>query len=145
VEGFLQSARWIEAELRAGRPAELPLRGSSMTPALCDGDRLEVRPLAQAPAPGEIVVARRGQRLVTHRVVHVRPDGVVTRGDACAKDDPPIPPAALLGRVSGVLRGCKRLRPPRAAGPLARALRRYLGALARRLRTEPAQRGDRCP
>src|SRR5688572_12431280 len=70
ARGSVQSTRWIEASFRAGAETELTLTGSSMAPALRDGDRLRVVPLAgAAPAPGEIVVARRGARLVTHRLV----------------------------------------------------------------------------
>jgi signal peptidase I len=72
-----------------------------MAPTLRPGDRLLVRPLAGAPPPseGEIVVTRRGTRLVTHRLVMKMGDLAITRGDACRALDPPVSSQALLGRV----------------------------------------------
>lgn len=74
-----------------------------MEPVYADGDWLLVRPLKGActVSPGEVVVARRGQRLVTHRVVALRDGMVTTRGDACRSIDPPLPVGSLLGRVVG--------------------------------------------
>jgi phage repressor protein C with HTH and peptisase S24 domain len=104
VEGISHSARWIEARLRAGLGAWLPLSGFSMSPALSDGDRLEVAPLAAPPRAGEIVVMRRGSRLITHRLISLSEGLAVTRGDACSSDDPPVPAADLIGRVVRVRR-----------------------------------------
>jgi hypothetical protein len=108
-----QSIRWLEARWRAGADAELTLVGWSMAPALRDGDRLRVASLlGVTPAPGEIVVARRGERLVTHRLVSLAGGLAVTRGDGCHADDPALDAALLLGRVVEVRRGRRRLAPP---------------------------------
>jgi signal peptidase I len=113
----VNSARWLEAQLRSGIEAWIPLAGWSMAPSLRPGDRLRVAPLDGKPARGDIVVARRGPRLVTHRLVTLDGRGAVTRGDACTADDPPIDVAALVGRVvevrraswlSRVVRGLRR-------------------------------------
>jgi signal peptidase I len=97
------SHRFIVASLRAGRPAEVRLRGWSMAPALRDGDLLTVEPLGyvgRGPlVVGEVVVAERAEVLVAHRVVSVAADAVVTRGDAQTVDDPPLPRNEILGRV----------------------------------------------
>jgi hypothetical protein len=86
------------------------LRGWSMSPALRDGDELRVAGFTEADPPraGEIVIARRGQRLVTHRLVAIADGYATTRPDLGHGDDPPIPVDALVGRVVGVRR--KRLR-----------------------------------
>jgi phage repressor protein C with HTH and peptisase S24 domain len=98
------SARWIEARLRAGQTAIVPLSGLSMSPELGDGDRLEVVPLAGTPRPGEVVLTTRGGRLVTHRLVAIDGAQAITRGDACGKDDPPVPLSSVIGRVVRVRR-----------------------------------------
>jgi len=82
------------------------LKGSSMEPTYAPGDWLLVKPLTNAPAlnPGEVVVARRGDRLVMHRLVSVRDGMAFTQGDACRRPDSPVSVGALLGRVVGTRR-----------------------------------------
>src|SRR5579883_2651631 len=94
-----RSARFVEARLRDGREVRIVHRGQSMVPALRDGDRLRVAPLDREAAPGEIVLARRGPRLVAHRLVAREAGRAITRGDACAADDPPLAESLLVGRV----------------------------------------------
>src|SRR5262245_35494974 len=96
-----RSVRWLVAELRAARSQWIELSGFSMAPALLDGDRLRVEPLAPGslPSVGEIAVAHRAGRLVVHRVVAHRDGHIITRGDACRAEDPPIENAAFLGRI----------------------------------------------
>jgi len=79
----------------------LPLRGRSMWPL---GAPLEAG-VAHTPwqdlRRGD-VVAFVGPRLGTalfHRVHAIASDSVQTRGDTCPRPDPPLPHAALLGRV----------------------------------------------
>jgi hypothetical protein len=74
-----------------------------MSPALGDGDEVHVAPFGDAPPrPGEVVVARLGPRLVTHRLRRLDGGRAILRGDACRHDDPPLPLDALLGRVVAV-------------------------------------------
>jgi hypothetical protein len=77
-----------------------------MSPALRDGDELRVVAFSDAdPArAGEIVLTRRGPRLVTHRLVSIGDGLVTTRPDMGNGDDPPIAVEALLGRVVEVRR-----------------------------------------
>jgi signal peptidase len=59
--------------LRSSGHLRLRLEGASMLPALWPGDILSVSSVGPADAvPGDIVVYKRGGRLVTHRVVEVR-------------------------------------------------------------------------
>jgi hypothetical protein len=109
----MRSVRWLEAIWMTATPAEgtwIFLEGASMEPAYADGDWLLVRPLAGASplSPGEVVVARRGDRLVTHRLVELREGMAITKGDACSSVDPPVPIGALLGRVVAARRGASR-------------------------------------
>ena len=82
------------------------LSGRSMEPTYASGDRLFVEPIAPSRAlrPGEIVVARRGERLVAHRLLGFSGALAITKGDACPRADPPIAINGLIGRVVGVRR-----------------------------------------
>jgi hypothetical protein len=102
--------------LRSFGGAQLPVTGASMLPALWPGDLLEVhRESAAKIFAGDVVVFRREGRLVAHRVVEKLgwPDGtvLVTRGDRLEQTDPPVSPEELLGRVTWVRRGHRRLGP----------------------------------
>jgi hypothetical protein len=97
------STRWLEARWRAGDEAWVTHRGWSMAPTLRDQDRLQVAPLDGA-RPGDLVVARRAGILVAHRLVRLDGAMALTKGDACAAPDPPLPAEALLGRVVAVRR-----------------------------------------
>ena len=50
---------------------------------------------------GDVIafIAADSPRLWLHRVVRLTPDGVVTRGDTNAREDPPVPASAVLGRL----------------------------------------------
>lgn len=47
---------------------------------------------------------RSGRSHLIHRVVQVSCGAVRLRGDNCAKEDPPVPLAAIVGRVSRIWR-----------------------------------------
>jgi signal peptidase I len=98
--------------------ARLAASGSSMLPTIRPGDVLEVhRESMAAVSIGDIVVFEREARLVTHRVVEkvLGPERtlLITRGDALRAADPPVTPEELLGRVTAILRGGRRLDPRR--------------------------------
>ena len=99
-----------------------------MSPALRPGDEVLVSPVAGAssPIPGEIVVALRGERLVTHRLVGHQGDRVITRGDACRSDDAPIDVDRLLGRVVLVRRAGAGARVQRRIRRIIQRIRRSL-------------------
>lgn len=81
-----------------------------MLPAIVPGDLLTFRACQpQAAVPGQVVLVRCSQRLVAHRVVARHPDGLLTRGDALAAADPPVPHADVLGVLVGQQRGKKIL------------------------------------
>jgi signal peptidase I len=127
----MHSTRWLEALLSSGAAPDgtwILVKGGSMEPTYFDGDWLLVEPLAGSRPirSGEVVVARRDLHLVTHRIVALRSGIAVTRGDACTRVDPPIPAAALLGRVVEVRQG--------------RGLRRFVRRLARRIIPAPRLR-----
>ena len=130
----MRSTRWLDALLSSGMAPDgtwVLVEGGSMEPTYFAGDWLLVEPLAGSRPirPGEVVVARRDDLLVSHRIVELRNGMAVTRGDACVGVDSPIPAAALLGRVVGVRRG--------------KGLRGFVRRLARRIVPVPRLRANR--
>ena len=105
--------------------------GASMLPAVWPGDILSVRSLVAGEAlPGDIVVFRRAGRLVTHRVVErtICQGRIqwVTCGDRVGRHDAPISSQELLGRVTAIERGSRRLTPHQSVATrlVSRLLRR---------------------
>lgn len=89
--------------------AELQLRvnGDSMAPTLFSGELLHVVPPEIAsgrPRIGDLIVVRRGDELVTHRLVGQRGAAWLTLGDNRRALDPPVVPEDVLGRVAAVYR-----------------------------------------
>jgi len=97
---------------------ELRLRaaGSSMLPAVWPGDVLSVcgRNPDQA-LPGDIILFARDGRLFAHRVVkkaiHQGTPYWITRGDRLDRHDPQVSPHELLGRITSIHRGHRRIIP----------------------------------
>ncbi|HET6922880.1 MAG TPA: nucleotidyltransferase family protein [Anaeromyxobacteraceae bacterium] len=111
------SRRWVEASLKSGRsgPVWLTIAGSSMTPSMAEGDRVLAAPVAgpESLRVGEIVLVRRGERLVVHRLVRLSGDLAFTRGDADRQpEDPAVPTGEVLATVLAVAR-----RAPSRIGP----------------------------
>jgi polysaccharide export outer membrane protein len=134
------AATVLDLLFRDGHETLVPVRGSSMRPALRDGDAVVVAPFVGPPRPGQIVLARVGGALVAHRLrrIEVAPSGRRYRlcGDA-AGFDAPVGRADLLGRVVAVVRGGTRQPIDDHPAALRRALRRLdrprrARALARR-------------
>ncbi|MEM1203067.1 MAG: S24/S26 family peptidase [Acidobacteriota bacterium] len=90
------------------RPALLEVRGSCMVPIVRDGDRVTVSP-CRSPRLGDLVLARDARdRLVCHRVLALEPEGLLLAGDRTSLSEVH-PRAAVLGRVTEVIRGNRRL------------------------------------
>lgn len=85
-------------------------RGSSMLPAVRDGDILRVQPIVHtAVHPGDIVLYRTPHNgIVVHRVVDISTHGeeiiLLVKGDASGTPDPRVPQSQLLGRVVSIER-----------------------------------------
>jgi hypothetical protein len=96
----------------------------SMFPALLKGDVIEVGPPDRV-LPGDIVVFRRAELLVCHRVTALGRDGeVYTRGDGAGTSDAPIPRQDVLAKVTTVFRGGRPASPaPLPRPPLASRVR----------------------
>lgn len=70
----------------------------SMAPAITAGSLVYVADTGTYEV-GDVVTFRRGGHTVTHRVVEVKPDGYVTKGDANDGPDAPITRDQIVGEV----------------------------------------------
>ena len=111
----LKGDLFLEVLNSAGQ-ARLAVTGASMLPAIRPGDILEVhRQGMEAILPGDVVLFMRNGGFAAHRVLEktqsLQRTLLITRGDALRVPDPPVTPDELLGRVTAILRGGRRLGP----------------------------------
>jgi len=105
--------------LGAGHDMLFRARGSSMHPAVRDGDLLHVSPLCGAALDiGDIALYRSSRSgIVVHRVVDIRRQEtktlVLVKGDAAATPDPLVPVSRVLGRVVRIGRRGRTIVPRR--------------------------------
>jgi signal peptidase I len=92
--------------LKQGNSAELSAIGYSMFPTLRPGDKALIKPFNNnKPAvPGIIIVARRDNTLVMHRLIEISKDATgnteyVTRGDSTTENDPSWQADQIIGLV----------------------------------------------
>lgn len=117
-------------------PIQIRMSGGSMHPAIQDGDTVTVEPLAtESLRTGEIILYQsRYDTAVIHRVVRIERSSldpsVITRGDASAQNDPPVPVQRVLGKISHIERAGGRVT---LAEPRPRAYR-WLDLILARLR-----------
>lgn len=103
-----------EAVRKFGR-IRLRVTGASMLPAMRPGDLITLESAeVEEISHGEIVVFVRSGRLVCHRVTatagKAREPLLATRGDRARRDDPLVSGSELLGRVTQIERGNRRVR-----------------------------------
>lgn len=71
-----------------------------MRPTIPDGALVTVAPVpGTGPRIGDIVLARDGDRSVVHRVIGRSHGALRLKGDLNPREDPPITPSQVLGRV----------------------------------------------
>ena len=92
----------------------------SMEPELSVYDLIAVR-AAEDYAVGDVVVYQSRGELIVHRLVELRGDEAVTKGDANPSPDPPISTSQIKGRVVGSVPG---------VGAVVQALKTPVGFLA---------------
>jgi hypothetical protein len=84
-----------------------------MLPAIQEGDRVLVAHGFTDVRQGDVVVFRRGGRLVAHRVLRIdrrQPEPVfITKGDNIRRLDPPVNGSEIVGRVLMVERGGRQM------------------------------------
>jgi len=105
-----QSKRSLATQaLQSWGRLKLRVNGASMIPTLWPGDLVTVESQGfDQVEPGQLVLYEREGRFVVHRAIRkaATPEGAVliTRGDCVAKEDAPLPAAALLGTVTQIWR-----------------------------------------
>jgi signal peptidase I len=88
----------------------LRVTGASMIPAIWPGEVVTVRRRDKAELqPGQIVLSRRGGRLLAHRITRICDDLVTTRGDSLCEDDAPVSASDIVGQVSSLIRNGRRV------------------------------------
>ena len=91
-------------------PLGLHVTGYSMIPLLRPGDVVMAQPVEwHRLCRGDLVVVRRPDDVITHRLVAVGEQDYLTKGDNCCSADAPVSPAAILGRVVAIERGNVRV------------------------------------
>jgi len=110
---FLEQARQL---LSRSLPVELRMSGSSMSPAMEDGDIITLEPVTEEPIKqGDIVLYQsRMDTAVIHRIIRLERSSsercIVTRGDAASHNDSLVPLHRILGRVKRVERAGERIK-----------------------------------
>ena len=108
------ACRLVAESVRVSGSIRLPAVGTSMVPVIHPGDVLSIQPVdPKEVSLGDIVVCERERVLVVHRIVRISADSIepylVTRGDRMLRDDRPILPGELLGRVASIERKNRRV------------------------------------
>lgn len=84
--------------------------GSSMYPMLRNRkDTIIISPYTGRLKPYDIPLYRRGDQYVLHRILEVRPDSYVIRGDNCIRKEYGITDKQIIGVLSGFYRGNKKI------------------------------------
>lgn len=84
--------------------------GTSMYPMLRNRkDTIIITPHTGRLKPYDIPLYRRGDQYVLHRILEVRPDSYVIRGDNCIEKEYGITDEQIIGVLSGFYRGNKKI------------------------------------
>ena len=95
----------LRESLAKGFPVRLKVISNSMSPLLQTGDWINVETAAADQlACGEIIVVQCENDLLTHRVIAVHKNRIITKGDNTNYADPLYSINALLGRVTSRVR-----------------------------------------
>lgn len=91
--------------LSQGTTIRIRAHGYSMYPSIKPGSLIVIEPIKVKgdPKPGEIVAIKRENGLIVHRIIKITiRDGVrkyIARGDSNAREDKPVNPDMIAGRV----------------------------------------------
>jgi len=97
--------------LRDGTGVRLGVTGHSMAPFVRTGDVLTIEPLrGRRLSRGDVVLSAPDRRLVAHRIVGWRGGRLRLRGDVAPAEDAALAPADVLGVVTRVERGGRKVR-----------------------------------
>lgn len=97
-----------EAALKEKEYIVISTAGQSMMPMLRDRkDTVEIRALSANPKKYDVVLFKKGERLVLHRIIKVVPEGYIIRGDNCIEKDT-VKPDDIIGVLFSYTRNGKR-------------------------------------
>ena len=100
----------IETELNVGDTIQFNVSSNSMQPILQIGDLIVAEVVnAVVIKPGDIIVIRRMDDFLTHRVISMTKDGWFTKGDNSTKMDPIVRTERLIGLVKEVYKSNQRI------------------------------------
>lgn len=99
----------------------LQVTGWSMGSLLGPSSLVRIKRLGELPSIGDVVLLRKGDDLIAHRVISrdVQFRSIVTKGDACVRADEPTNLDDVMGIVTGIMNGNRLCRPPRLIFPWA--------------------------
>lgn len=129
---FLEQARQM---LSRSIPVEIRMSGSSMRPAIEDGDVITIEPATEnSVRPGDVILYQtRYDTAVIHRVIRIEKSSsdrtVVTRGDASSQNDIPVPLHRVIGQVKLVERAGERIKMVSPKSPFTLKLLAFLHRL----------------
>ena len=90
----------IESEMTIGDQIRFSVISNSMQPILQIGDSVVAEVIPDTDVkPGDIIVIKRVDDFLTHRVISKSKDGWLTKGDNNVRLDPPVPKENFIGRV----------------------------------------------
>jgi signal peptidase I len=103
---YLQTARELsDASLNGQDQLRLNVVSSSMAPFLRPGDHVLVRPASLGSIQrGDLIVTRREDGYLTHRLIAVDSQGWYTKGDRNHRADAPVGDLAIVGMVTAIER-----------------------------------------
>ena len=105
--------------LSRGYSVRFRATGDSMYPSIQSGEHVCVAPVVESSLQvGDVVLARAERGLTAHRIVKMRDDSIVTRGDNAIRHDSPLHSHSVIGRVAHIERGGRQIAvdaaPPRS-------------------------------
>ena len=80
-----------------------------MRPLLREGRDSVLLSVPEEICRGDILLVRYGDRFLLHRAVRVEAEGITLCGDALTEPEGPLPPSAVIAKVTAIFRG-ERLR-----------------------------------
>jgi signal peptidase I len=138
--GFhLESPEFLERSrqtLSKSLTVEICMSGSSMRPAIEDGDLVTIEPISDGKInQGDIILYQsRFDTAVIHRVIRIERSSserlVITRGDAASQNDLAIPLTKILGRVKNIERAGESIKIVRPKSKFSR----WISSLFKRLK-----------
>jgi len=128
---IIDAAEVIADLLSRGHTVRFRAGGDSMHPIIRSNDYLLVEPAAHLRIRrGDVVLTAAHRGLTAHRVIGVKGETLITRGDNARENDPPIALTRVLGRVTHAERA-GRTRRVRRATSLLLTLHRVWSAATR--------------